>query len=128
MPSGKELGVVLQKILTQRNILNLYKPKREMASYIITKKAVDDVTMIWDYIYEVWSENQADKYYLEILEDCQVLAENQNFGRKYEEISIEIFGYKSGQHLIIFRKLNERKIEMIRILHSIMDLSNRIEE
>ena len=57
-----------------------------MASYIITKKAVEDLTKIWDYTYEVWSESQADKYYFELLEDCQVLAENQNFGKNYNEI------------------------------------------
>ena len=99
-----------------------------MASYIITKKAVEDLTKIWDYTYEVWSENQADKYYFELLEGCQVLAENQNFGKNYNEISKEIFGYKSGQHIIFFRKLSESKIEITRILHSRMDLKNRIEE
>ena len=99
-----------------------------MASYIITKKAVEDLTKIWDYTYEVWSESQADKYYFELLEDCQVLAENQNFGKNYNEISKEIFGYKSGQHIIFFRKMSESKIEITRILHSRMDLKNRIEE
>lgn len=99
-----------------------------MASYRITKKAVEDLTKIWDYTYEVWSENQADKYYFELLEDCQVLAENQNFGKPYHEISKEIFGYKSGQHIIFFRILSVSKIEITRILHSRMDLKNRIEE
>ena len=99
-----------------------------MASYIITRKAVEDLTKIWNYTYEVWSENQADKYYFELLEDCQMLAENQNFGKNYNEISTEIFGYKSGQHILFFRKLNESEIEITRILHSKMDLKNRIEE
>lgn len=53
-----------------------------MANYIITNKAVDDLTKIWDYTYEVWSENQADKYYNELLEVCQTLAENQDYGKK----------------------------------------------
>lgn len=99
-----------------------------MASYIITKKAIEDLTKIWYITYEVWSENQADKYYFELLEDCQVLAKNHNFGKNYNEISKEIFGYKSGQHIIFFRKLSESKIEITRILHSKMDLKNRIEE
>ncbi len=99
-----------------------------MAKYIITVEAVEDLTKIWDYTYEVWSENQADKYYYELLEDCQVLAENLNFGKNYNEISEEIFGYKSGQHIIFFRKQSESKIEITRILHSRMDLKNRIEE
>ena len=99
-----------------------------MAKYIITNKAVEDLTKIWDYTYEVWSENQADKYYEELLANCQEIAENQNYGKNYNEISSDIFGYKSGQHIIFYRKLNESKIEITRILHSRMDLKNRIQE
>ena len=99
-----------------------------MAKFIFTNKAVEDLTKIWDYTYEVWSENQADKYYEGILENCQDLAENQNAGKNYNDISSEIFGYKSGHHIIFYRKLNESKIEITRILHSRMDLKNRIQE
>ena len=99
-----------------------------MAKYIITNKAVEDLTEIWDYTYEIWSESQADKYYEELLENCQEIAKNQNYGKNYNEINSDIFGYKSGQHIIFYRKLNENKIEITRILHSRMDLKNRIQE
>ena len=99
-----------------------------MANYIITNKAVEDLTKIWDYTYETWSENQADKYYNELLEVCQTLANNQDFGKNYEEISLEIFGYTSGQHIIFYRKLSENEIEITRFLHSRMDLKNKIQE
>lgn len=99
-----------------------------MANYYLTNKAVDDLTKIWEYTYEVWSENQADKYYTKLLEACQILAENQDYGKNYEEISTEIFGYKSGQHLIFYRKQSEKEIEITRFLHSRMDLKNRIQE
>lgn len=78
--------------------------------------------------YEVWSENQADKYYYELLEDCKELSENQSLGRNYIEIDMEIYGYKSGQYIIFYRTLNEMEIEIVRFLHSRMDLKNRIEE
>ncbi|NDP28807.1 MAG: type II toxin-antitoxin system RelE/ParE family toxin [Flavobacterium sp.] len=99
-----------------------------MAKYIFTNKAVEDLTKIWDYTYEVWSETQADKYYEGILENCQDIAENQNYGKNYNEISSEIFGCKSGQHIIFYRILNETKVEITRILHSRMDLKNRIQQ
>jgi toxin ParE1/3/4 len=99
-----------------------------MAKYFITNKAVDDLTKIWHYTYEVWSEYQADKYYNELIEDCQRLAENQDYGKNYEEINAEIFGYKSGQHIIFYKKLNKREIEIIRFLHSRMDLKNKIQK
>jgi len=99
-----------------------------MASYKLTNKAVDDLSKIWDYTYEVWSENQADKYYFGLLENCHLLAEKQNLGKNYKEINPDIFGYKSGQHLIFYRILNENEIEIIRFLHVRMDLKHRIVE
>ncbi len=51
-----------------------------MTKYHLTNKAVDDLSKIWDYTYEIWSENQADKYYYELLNDCKELSENQALG------------------------------------------------
>lgn len=99
-----------------------------MANYFLTNKAVDDLSNIWNYTYEVWSENQDDKYYYELLNDCQELAENKTLGKNFDQIIEEIFGYQSGQHLIFYRILNATEIEITRILHSRMDLKNRIQE
>lgn len=99
-----------------------------MGKYLLTNIAVDDLSKIWDYTYEVWSEKQADKYYFELLGDCQELADNQKLGKNYNQIDKDIFGYQSGQHLIFYRILNTSKIEITRILHSSMDLKNRIQE
>lgn len=97
-----------------------------MASYFLSKKAIDDLSAIWEYTFETWSEHQADSYYLALVEDCQKLAYQSHLGRNYTEISADIFGYKSGEHLIFYRKLNQSNIEVIRILHSRMDLKRRI--
>jgi len=99
-----------------------------MAKYELTNKAVEDLSKIWDYTFEVWSENQADKYYFELIKDCQVLAENQNLAKNYTEIYDDIYGYKSGQHIIFFRIISENEIEITRFLHSRMDLKNKIQE
>jgi toxin ParE1/3/4 len=99
-----------------------------MSKYFLSNKAVDDLSKIWDYTYEVWSENQADKYYYKLLEDCQELSENQSLGRNYVEIDMDIYSYKPGQHIIFYRMLNKEEIEIVRFLHSRMDLKNRIEE
>ena len=41
-----------------------------MAEYKLTNKAVEDLSKIWDYTFEIWSEKQADKYYGELISDC----------------------------------------------------------
>lgn len=33
-----------------------------MASYVLTNKAVEDLSSIWEYTFDTWSERQADKY------------------------------------------------------------------
>lgn len=99
-----------------------------MPKYYLTNKAKDDLSEIWNYTYEVWSENQADKYYHELIDICKYLSENQNLGRNYTEILINIFGFKIGQDIIFYSILNSDEITIIRILHSKMDLKNRIRE
>jgi len=42
-----------------------------MPKYQFTKKAIEDLTEIWNYTYDTWSVNQADKYYQEILNKCK---------------------------------------------------------
>lgn len=99
-----------------------------MANFFLTSKAIDDLSAIWEYTFEEWSEHQADKYYYGLLDDCSALADNQDLGRKYPEIAAEIFGFKSGQHIIFYRKITKSEIEITRILHSKMDLKTRMQE
>jgi len=99
-----------------------------MANYKFTNKAVEDLSNIWDYTFEVWSEKQADKYYHGIISDCQEIAENPNLGRNYEGISSQLLGKKVNRHIIFYRTLNENNVEITRILHESMDLKQRISE
>ena len=99
-----------------------------MANYILTNKAVQDLSAIWEYTVETWSERQADKYYFMLLDSCQDLADGKVTGKNYPEINNEVFGFRVGQHILFYRKLNVKKIEIARILHAQMDLKNRIQE
>jgi len=99
-----------------------------MAKYILTNKAVDDLTEIWNYTFDKWTEGQADKYYLMLLETCREIAENPNIGKNYEEIVNRLFGLRAGRHIIFYRKVTPQKVEITRILHEQMRLKNRIME
>ena len=96
--------------------------------YALSNKAVQDLSAIWEYTFETWSEAQADKYYFMLLDSCQELADGKLKAKKYPEIHIEILGCIVGQHIIFFRRLKKNEIEIARILHSRMDLKNRIQE
>ena len=95
-----------------------------MARYILTKKAVEDLSKIWNYTFDNWSENQADAYYKMLIENCKEIAANPNLGKNYSGILKNLFGFKAGRHIIFFRKINDLKIEITRILHEQMDLRN----
>jgi len=58
-----------------------------MPSYYLTNKAIDDLSKIWDYTFENWSENQADKYYSSLIDSCNTIAQNPDLGIKYEGIT-----------------------------------------
>ncbi len=99
-----------------------------MPKYKLTRKAVEDLSNIWNYTFEVWTEKQADKYYNSLITACQEIAENLSLGKNYEGISNQLFGMKANKHIIFYRILEENYIEITRILHEKMDLKQRVEE
>lgn len=99
-----------------------------MAKYFLTNKAVEDLSEIWDYTYEVWSESQADKYYELLIKFCKEISENTCVGKNYGEIEKNIFGCRASQHIIFYRVIKPNEFEVLRFLHIRMDLRNRILE
>ena len=99
-----------------------------MARYILTNNAVEDLAGIWNYTFNLWSENQADSYYNMLLDSCQELADGKLSGRNYSEITKELFGLRVGQHVIFYTHQKKNIIEILRILHKKLDLKKRIQE
>lgn len=99
-----------------------------MAKYSLSNKAVEDLSKIWGYTYEDWSELQAEKYYYMLLDTCQDLADGNLSGKSYPEINTLILGFKAGRHIIFYKKAKGTGIEVARILHGRMDLKKRIQE
>lgn len=97
-----------------------------MAKYQFTRKALNDLTEIWDYTVKEWSENQAEKYYNLIIASCMDLASNPKLGKPYEILSLNVFGYKCGEHIIFYREISKNEIEIERVLHGMMDLKSKI--
>lgn len=51
-----------------------------------------------------------------------------NLRKIYLGISRNLLGLKSGKYIIFYHIISEDEIEVIRILHEIMDLKNRLNE
>lgn len=99
-----------------------------MAEYKLTNKAVEDLSKIWDYTFEVWSEKQADKYFESLISNCQEIADNPDLGKNYEGILKQLLGLKTNRHIIFYRTLEKNYVEITRILHERMDLKDKITE
>lgn len=97
-----------------------------MANYRITHLAQSDVQSIWDYTVEEWSLDQAEKYIDSLFACFAAIADGSTPGKAIDHIRQ---GYKKaiyGRHIVFFRTGEDQVIEIIRVLHSSMDIENRL--
>lgn len=99
-----------------------------MADYKFTNKAIFDLAQIWNYTLKRWSEDQADRYYYMLLENCREVAENPDLGKNYSGVKENLSGFRAGRHIIFYRRIGDDVIEITRILHERMDIKNRVKD
>jgi toxin ParE1/3/4 len=96
-----------------------------MAKVNYSKRAVEDLANIWDYTHDEWSERQADKYYMILIQACQEIATDTKKGKPYEDVAEGIQGFLIYRNIILFKRLTAAEILVIRILHSQMNLKSK---
>jgi toxin ParE1/3/4 len=89
---------------------------------IISEKAKTDLIDLWEYTYERWSLNQADKYYYILIDSINLIAKNPNIGKSYENVRPGYSGFHVKSHIIFYKIRDKETIGIIRILHERMDL------
>jgi toxin ParE1/3/4 len=97
-----------------------------MPNLKFSKNAVKDLSDIWNYTLETWSESQADKYYKLLINACSSIAKKPKIGKVYDVIYPELKGKKSSKHIIFYRLMEDQSIEIVRILHERMDLKSKL--
>ncbi|MBV6647807.1 MAG: type II toxin-antitoxin system RelE/ParE family toxin [Cyclobacteriaceae bacterium] len=97
-----------------------------MGNYQLTNLAVQDLSDIWNYTFDNWSEQQADFYHQQLVNGFEAIGSNIDIGRNYNEIKNDLFGYKVNRHIIFYRLKSNEPVEITRILHERMDLKNRL--
>lgn len=99
-----------------------------MAKFKFTNNAIKDLSDIWNYTVETWSESQADKYYKLIINACSTIAKKPQIGKDYPEIYPNLKGKLTSKHIIFYREIDDQTIEITRILHERMDLKNKLKK
>jgi toxin ParE1/3/4 len=97
-----------------------------MRPLLYSNSAVEDLTQIWNYTFDNWSEERADQYYLEIISTCTILCQQPKISLIYFDFDIKIRGLKFKQYIIFYRIQTPNEIEIVRILHSSMDIATAI--
>lgn len=97
-----------------------------MLKFYLSNKAVEDLNDIWDYTVKTWSENQAEIYYSLLMDSCQELANKSSQGKSYDVVEENVLGFKTGEHIIFYQIVSLNEIEVVRILHGMMDMKNHI--
>ena len=93
----------------------------------ISKEAENDLTKIWNYTFETWPIEQADRYINLIFEEIQYISENPESGKDFSYVRKGYLRTKIKSHFVFYR-INKRNkyIEIIRILHQRMDIEQRL--
>lgn len=96
-----------------------------MAKFYFSNLAVSDLTEIWEYTIDTWSEKQADKYYQLLISSCTFISQHPGKGKSYDYVAKGLLGYKAGEHIIFYSIVSATEIEVVRILHGMMDLKTK---
>lgn len=99
-----------------------------MGELYFTRKAIHDLSEIWKFTVDTWSETQADKYYHLIIDACYSLSKKSKKTKSYFEIYPGLHGKKISKHIIFYRIIDPSTIEITRILHEEMDLKSKLKK
>lgn len=92
---------------------------------ILSPRAELDLDEIWDYTAERWGLEQAETYTRQLWRDIQNVAAQPAIARSCSDVRAGYYKYCSGSHIIFFR-LTDSGIDVVRILHQRMDVEKHI--
>ncbi|MBO6573459.1 MAG: type II toxin-antitoxin system RelE/ParE family toxin [Balneola sp.] len=95
----------------------------KIKSYELSLAADSDIEKIFDYIDQEFGFDQALKYITELDTIFTDLVKSPELGRKRDEIKFGLISIVQESHVIFYRVLEDR-IRIIRILHVSRDIKN----
>ncbi|PLY00778.1 MAG: type II toxin-antitoxin system RelE/ParE family toxin [Desulfuromonas sp.] len=96
-----------------------------MNRVILSPKAKADLSTIWDYTLGEWGVEQAEKYVWELWAAMQSMALDASASSDIGDIRKGYRKIRSGSHVIFF-KLTDDGIDVVRILHQRMDFDRHL--
>jgi toxin ParE1/3/4 len=97
-----------------------------MTSYIISPLASRDLDNIFDYFAE-FSVDAGERFVEDFNKKCRNLAIFPNIGRAYTDIELSLRGIPLSAYIIFYR-VNENSIEIVRVVSGYRDLDSLFSE
>lgn len=91
--------------------------------YLLSEIADADLEAIFDYTIYKFGVEQAEKYLLEIEDIFLHLLKHPESGRKRDEIKEGLYSFPKDNHIIFYR-IFDNHIRIVRILHGSRDIPN----
>jgi toxin ParE1/3/4 len=98
-----------------------------MTTFRLTQLALDDLRSIGRYTQINWGREQRNSYLAKLDECFHLLAQKPQRGSTCDDIRLGYRKYPIGRHLVFYREA-EAGIEIIRVLHSRMDIEVRLDD
>jgi toxin ParE1/3/4 len=91
-----------------------------VSGYALSPRAKADIEEIWDCTEERWGVNQAKRYTRDLQKAIETIARDPGRARACDDIRPGYRRYSIGAH-INFLRVEEDRIQVIRVLHQGMD-------
>lgn len=100
-----------------------------MSGYRVLKSAAAQLEDIYDYSVRTWGTDQADRYLDGIFACFEGICARQILWRPISaEFGVTGYFVRYEQHLVFFKELGDGGVGIAAILHSRMDLANRLQD
>ncbi len=97
-----------------------------MGKFNFSNEAVKDLEEIWVNTKQIWSIEQADRYYNLIIDEVEFISKNPDLGRDSNYIKEGYRSTKVKSHVIYYHQDGDGGVLIVRILHHRMDVKTRI--
>ena len=96
-----------------------------MSNYHLSPRARIDLREIWRHSVDRWGTEQAKRYQLLLRQAIERIAADPRLGRSCENIRPGYRRYSAQAHMVFFR-IGENGIDIIRVLHQSMDFPRHL--
>ena len=97
-----------------------------MNYFILSQETQKDIEAIYSYGSQIFGENKALNYLIELRSYFQLLSDNPHLGKERNEIKEGLYSFPYESHIIFYRILKTH-LRIVRVLHGSRDLRKFIE-